>query len=480
MAEHLISPSINGAINLIRQMYQKTSAMSKGHQLREDLLERIQKIQTQLEKLGNDDDLAARLNQEIKNAYQLLQNSEQKCTEIAEKGRIKRFVFSESDNATVEDLKKGLDDIQRDLGDAILFALSKKMDTSIAMCSQPGVCPITDGVSRPIAVDKPEVSVTDEEIDISWNDNNSPGCSVTHYEIKVYENDSMQIITNYNNHCTIGPPTFNGRRAIYTFQVRAINKGGKGKLSDKAIVPYKTAPPNRPEKPTIIPSFDNVQVDVVIPGINESNGAVVNKLIVVYKSASDADRHHETCSIEETPSQCSFVIDGLNPDTCYSFYIIIANQCGQSMPSESVLVYTNTPIPGKPANFSLLSCYCDKLVVSWYPPENDLFVEYYVLSYKESKLGIKCFKSRKTKILYAAVTKLKPGTEYDLMVFAVNKNGQCSKEVRITAKTKQMSTKDLAKNFTTQALKIPQFFCKPRHSSSSDDEPPRQDMDHTK
>ena len=479
MAEHLISPSINGAINLIRQMYQKISAMSKGHQLREDLLERIQKIQTHLEKLNNDDDLAARLNQEIKNACQSLQNSQQKCTEIAEKGHIKRFVYSESDNATVENLKKGLDDIQRDLGDAILFALSKKMDTSIAMWSQPGVYPVIDGVSRPIAVDKPKVSVTDEEIDISWNDNNSPGCSVTHYEIKVYENDSMQIITNYNNHCTIGPPTFNGRRAIYTFQVRAINKGEKGKWSEKTIVRYKTAPPNRPEKPTIIPGFDNVEVDAVIPGIDESNGAVVNKLIVVYKSASDADWYHEECSIEETPSEYSFVIDGLNPDTCYSFCIIIANDCGQSTPSESVLVYTNTPIPGKPANFRLLRCYCDKLIVSWDPPENDLFVEYYVLSYKESKLGIKSFKSHKAYNLCTAATKLKPGTEYDLMVFARNKNGQCSKEVRITAKTKQESVKDLVKNFVAPTLKIPQVFCKPRHSSSSDDEPPRQDMDDT-
>ena len=362
-----------------------------------------------------------------------------------------------------------------------MLALSEKMDTSIAMRSQPGVYPITDGVSRPITVDKPKVSVTDEEIDISWNDNNSPGCSVTHYEIKVYENDSRQIINSPTNHCIIGPPTFNGRRAIYTFQVRAINKGGRGKWSDKEIVRYKTAPPNRPEKPKIIPGFDFVQVDVVIPGIDESNGAIVNKLIVVYKSTSDTDWCYETCSIKETPSQYSLVIDGLNPDTCYSFCIIIANDCGQSKPSKTVLVSTIIPIPGKPANFRLLRCYCDKLIVSWDPPENDLFVEYYVLSYKESsKLGIKSFKSREAYNLCTAVTKLKPGTEYDLMVFARNKNGQCSKEVRITAKTKQESVKDLVKNFVAPALKIPQFFCKPRHSSSSDDEPPRQDMDHTK
>lgn len=448
MAHLVISPLINGSITFIRGMYQKISDSFSVGTLREDLLQRIQEIEAQLEELQKDDDLAAKLKVMgiIERAHKSLEICHQTCTQIADQTYATQVLYSGSNKTTVENLQKRLGEIHQDLTGAITFATYQKVPHTAPMGFQAGAYPVTDNVNPPTAVDKPECSIkNDKQMVVKWNESSS---SVQYYEIKL-NGKKIISVPNSNNQCIIESPIFNRKPGIYTLQVRAINAGGVGEWSDQTTLEYKTEPPNKPAKPKIEPGLDNVQVHVAIPGIDESNGAAVNKIIIRYslKSTPNDWHDHDFFIVNKTlPCTKKFKISGLKPYTCYSFFIILFNDCGESIPSEPVFVYT-IKIPGKPANFHVRQCSYNRICIAWDPPaENAPFVEFYVLySKKKSERNDQYKPIRKTTNLCAAVNGFQPGTEYNLLIIAVNKNGQCSEEAYIRVKTKPETMEEAIK-----------------------------------
>lgn len=433
--EHLFQ-----AIHFAGEVYQKISTMKLVGTMSADLVQRIQDIEKQLIKI-QEDDLAAELKVEIENAHKKLEKCHQKCTEITDQNQAMLLISSESNKNVLENLQKELGHIWQGLNNAILLAMSKKMSDMkqerITMGSQPGLYPITNSnVSPPAAVDKPIAVITKNgKIEVKWNA--SPTSSVSHYEIKM--NDSIERC--FVNHCTVGSPVFRSRSpaGTYAIQVRAINAGGAGEWSDEVTVEYKKAP-NKPKKPTLNPSYNNVQVDVIIPDIDESNGAAVNKIIVRYNLPTSPNNFQEqTFTIANMTSRYySATISGLEPCMCYSFQIFLVNDCGRSIHSDPVFAYT-MPRPRKPVNLKVFKCTYDSLTIIWDSPDDQQaakLVEYYQLWYRK-KNGNDHYQEYITAVNGIELNNLEPGTEYDFLVIAVNKNGHHSKEARITAKTKE-------------------------------------------
>lgn len=452
--EHLFQ-----AIRFAGEVYQKISTMKLVGTMSADLVQRIQDIEKQLIKI-QEDDLAAELKVEIENAHKKLEKCHQKCTEITDQNQAMLLISSESNKNVLENLQKELGHIWQGLNNAILLAMSKKMSDMkqerITMGSQPGVYPITNSnVSPPAAVDKPIAVITKNgKIEVKWNA--SPTSSVSHYEIKM--NDSIERC--FVNHCTVGSPVFRSRSpaGTYAIQVRAINAGGAGEWSDEVTVEYKKAP-NKPKKPTLDPSYDNVQIDAIIPNIDESNGAVVNKIIIRYNFITSPNNFQEqTFNIADMTSRYySAMISGLKPCMCYSFKIILVNDCGCSIPSDPVFAYT-MPKPRKPVNLRICQCTYDSLTIIWDSPHDQQaakLVEYYQLWYRK-KNGNDCYISHNIEFNGIKLDNLDPGTEYDFVVVAVNKNEHHSKEAHLTARTKESMEYSLI--LITASLKSRFFF----------------------
>ena len=431
---------LSKVIHFVGEVYQKISAMQLVGTMSADLVRRIQEIEKQLIKI-QEDDLAAGLKVEIENAHKKLLECHQKCTEITDQYRANQFIASGSNKNVLENLQKELDHIWQGLNSAILLAMSKKMSDMkqerITMGSQPGVYSIPNSnVSPPAAVDKPIAVITKNgKIEVKWNA--SPTSSVSHYEIKM--NDSIEKC--FFNHCTVGSPVFRSRSpaGTYAIQVRAINAGGAGDWSDEVTVEYKKAP-NKPKEPTLNPSYNNVQIEVIIPDIDESNGAVVNKIIIRYNLTTSPNNFQEqTFTIANMTSRYySATISGLKPCMCYSFQIILVNDCGCSIPSDPVFAYT-MPKPKKPVNLRILQCTYDSLTIIWDSPDDQQaaqLVEYYQLWYRK-KSGNDSYILHYILVNGIKLDNLDPGTEYDFVVIAVNKNGHYSKEAHLTARTKE-------------------------------------------
>lgn len=195
--------------------------------------------------------------------------------------------------------------------------------------------------------------------------------------------------------------------------------------------------------PTLNPSYNNVQVDVIIPDIDESNGAAVNEIIVRYNlENSPNDCRDQPFTIANTTSQCySATISGLEPRKCYRFQIIFVNDCGHSIPSEPVVAKTAPkpmPKPRKPVNLRILQCTYDSLIVAWDPPDHQQAGQRvkYQLRYKKRSESDHILRNIDKIAVHGIKLKdLQPCTEYDLVVVAVNETGHCSEEAHITAKT---------------------------------------------
>lgn len=453
----VVSP-LGPLISVIREMIRKISEWRLVGTMKTDLLQRIHEIEVQLIEMDKDEDIAANLKvmEVIKKAQESLQECHETCTEIANQSLPIQVLYSGSNKTTVENLHKRLGEIHQDLMSAVTIATYQKVShIKRSMGSQVGAYPITDNVSPPTAVDKPECSIkNDKQIEVKWNKSSS---SVENYEIKV---NGKKISNIPSNHCIIDSPIFNRKPGIYTLQVRAINAGGVGEWSDEAILAYKIGPPNQPQKPKITPDRDNVKVYFVIPGIDESNGVAVNKVIIRYnlKSTPD-DWHNKTLTVNET---LPYTLGICMPYTYCSFRIILVNDCGESIPSEIVPVHTSIKLPGKPANFRVLRFLNSHVYIAWnQPADNALFVVHYALHFCVRNGCYQPFCI--TEDLSVVVTNLRPGVEYIFKIFAVNKNGNHSDAASLPVKTKpELRLADLLR-----------FLCiTPPSLPSSDDEEP--------
>uniref|UniRef100_A0A1X7UN77 Fibronectin type-III domain-containing protein n=1 Tax=Amphimedon queenslandica TaxID=400682 RepID=A0A1X7UN77_AMPQE len=241
----------------------------------------------------------------------------------------------------------------------------------------------------------------------------------------------------------IGPPKIEPG-ILYTIQVRGVNGRGPGEWSKKTITRFKMAPPKRPDKPEVIPSYTDAKISVCIPGLKEANGTPVEKIIVQYCEYDNSGNwESETLTIEKKESQRihEFIMHGLSPYTRYFFRIILINESGESVPSESVDVTTDVPIPGEPTNIRPSSYFTsDMIKIRWNPPiEYPEFVDHYEVEYKRKKKEFDLseeYEVMQTTKLSAKAPNLKSDTWYVFFVKAVNKNGKFGESARVEAETR--------------------------------------------
>ena len=139
-----------------------------------------------------------------------------------------------------------------------------------------------------------------------------------------------------------------------------------------------------------MPSYTNTKISVRIPGLKEANGTPVEGIIVQYCEYDNSGNwESETLTIEKKESQRihDFLMHDLSPYTRYLFRVILINESGESVPSESVDITTDVPIPGKPTNFRPSSYFTSDLIkIRWNPPEEyPEFIDHYEVQYKRRK-----------------------------------------------------------------------------------------------
>lgn len=436
------------------------SEMRYGDTVRDDIFRKIEDINSQLDKLKNhsDDDFKDDMKTALHDAYEMLKACEMDCRKIADQNRITQFVKSPSNLNFLKLLQAELSSVHDNLENQVLCAMSEQLSivkqqtkkgneelkSNIAY-PQAGVYLVKRGVLKPPAkVSRPVVDIEGEQMIVSWEDYDNPPGSIIKYEMRLDDSTNYIIpIDDANCNISIGPPHV-APGVIYTIQVRGINGRGPGEWSDAAIARYKTGLPNRPKKPKVSPGYTDATIHVLVPGIKEANGVPVSRIIVQYCEYDNSSRwSSESFRIEKQISQHSHTVTvhDLSSYVRYIFRIVLANEGGESAPSESVDVTTSIPTPGKPTNVRRSSYYTSSVLkIRWNPPEEYAqFVDRYEVEYKEKKNEFDTrhkFDTIVTAKLSATAKELSSDTKYAFYVRAVNKNGECSEKVRIEAETR--------------------------------------------
>ena len=458
---------ISGALELANRIYTMLLEMQYGDRIRDGIFRKIEDIKSQLVKLQNhsDDDFTADMKTALNDAYVRLEACEMECRKIADQNCIVRFFKSASNLSILNYLQAELSSVHVNLGNQILCAMSEQLsivkqqsrkdeETSLA-----GVYHVKRGVLNPPAkVSRPVVDIEGKQMIISWEDDDNPPGSIFKYEMRL-DDSTNSIIPTDDANCkclSIGPPKVEPG-VVYTIQVRGINGRGPGEWSDATIARYKTGLPNKPKKPKVTPGYNDATIDVLVPGIKETNGAPVSQIIVQYceyDNSSEWTLKSFCIEDEQQGLQHSraVTVPNLSPYTRYFFRIVLVNEYGESAPSESADATTNIPIPGKPTEVrrSFNSSYYTSSVlkIHWKPPEEYAqFVDHYVVEYKKKKKEFDIrhkFDVIVTEKLSATAKELSSDTKYAFYVWAVNKNGECSEKVRIEAETKWKTATKIA------------------------------------
>ena len=469
---------ICGALELVNSIYTMLSEMQYGDRIRYDIFRKIEDIKSQLVKLQNhsDDDFTAGMKTAFNDTYERLEACEMECRSMADQKCVMKFLKSGCNLIFLKFLQAELSHVHDNLENQVLCTMSEQLSVVKQQIKkgneelkrdiaypQAGVYLVKPGVLKPPAkVSRPVFDIEDKQMIVSWEDDDNPPDSILKYEMSLEDSTNYIIIPidDVKYKCiSIGPPKV-APGVVYTIQIRGINGRGPGEWSDATIARYKTAPPNRHEKPKVTPGYTDATIHVLVPGFKEANGAPVSHIMVRYceicvYSNSTTWTFCIFC-IEQQESQHSHTVTvpDLSPYTRYLFCIVLVNEYGRSAPSESAEATTNIPIPGKPTNIRQSSYYTSSVLkIRWNPPEEYAqFVDHYKVEYKKKKDEFDTrheFEAIETEKLSATARELSFDTAYAFYVRAVNKNGECSAKVRIEAETSwKKAVKAVAHAFT--------------------------------
>lgn len=202
----------------------------------------------------------------------------------------------------------------------------------------------------------PIVEAGDSEIDVLW----VPVQDADIYEVYLSDNvtpPSFPIRTTMGTSAVIEELT---NKTVYYIWIKAYNSNGFSDYSPVArATPWsKNDPPAIPQRPMIIPGVNQVTVSW-----NECAGAVSYE---VYYNLSSTPPEEPAAETDKT----SAVIDFLQSDTTYSFWVRAVNSAGKSAYSAREIGRANAPtvIPSDPAQPVLIADNC-KLTVRWQPAQ---------------------------------------------------------------------------------------------------------------
>lgn len=432
--------------------------MYRARDRREHICNRIPKIIVMLDELQSKK-VNDRLGKELRHMKDILHSCMIACDDFKQQHNVEQVVFAHSNLYCLEIRERELDQACNDFDIALSCFMTEQLEKiQEQQCEMQieqernaihpayGVYPVCKGTLKPPAqVSKPEVSVEGVKMIISWECPESDHSSLSSYEVRYDDvnNVAIKLDAKFESVIISEPKIKPGM--VYTIQVRAVNDSGWGAWSEHTLGHFKTGPPNKPGRPNVTVTETTATVSCPKPGPEQCNGAPVDKAIVEYRKFEDSgDWKLEEKEVLESDKIFEIKFSDLPGDTTYQFRIKLANQYGQSQPSNPVEIKTREPVPGVPTRGRPSSHFTQSTAkIRWKPPhEYPKYVAKYIVRYKIMKKRNDPNEQWETKEIPATklsfkARNLKSHTRYEFHIIAVNSDDEdCGGTERVEAETR--------------------------------------------
>lgn len=286
---------------------------------------------------------------------------------------------------------------------------------------------------------------------VEWKDDKNSIRSIDRYEVE-YDEEHEQSYPVTADKCILkensntflvrfGSPKVKPGN-MYTVKIRAVNGSGPGEWSNPKLFRFKTGPPNKPKKPTII-VMSPTEVLIRTRRLKEKdeNGSKVVSCTVEYTKDINEDSNELTWDKsklslkQKTTTEIELNIGSLRPDTRYRFRIKMINESGESAPSDSTSVITTQLIPGPPQGLRISSKRKDTTVkLRWEEPSKHPHAayKYHVQMRRLKETDWTDYDTVDKKS--AKVTQLSSDTRYRFRVQLINNKeeaGEYSEEIEV-------------------------------------------------
>lgn len=262
-------PGVNDVVGLAKELHTMINLMQWAAEESRRTCQRINTLITLMQEIKTD-------NREIRKCLnrirQQLQDCLLHCKSMNEQHKLKKLVMAHSVSAAMKDIEKVVDEavvnlsvVQGCSASEQTKAVSDQID-SVKACMErdmihptAGAYPISAGTLKPPAkVSRPVVDIEGDQMIISWDDPDNYQGSVRGYELRYDDTRGLTLpVPASCKSFSLGfPKVIPGKS--YTIQVRAINGRGPGDWSEHTITRFKSAPPDKPDKPILTPIMSQV------------------------------------------------------------------------------------------------------------------------------------------------------------------------------------------------------------------------------
>ena len=295
---------------------------------------------------------------------------------------------------------------------------------------------------KPYQVHKPDVNVTGDLMVVKWRDPSNTSDQLQRYEVRYDDERNLMLSGEPENFrdegnstafaVSLGEPKVKPGK-LYTIQIRAVNKQGPGKWSEATVARFKTGPPNKPRKPSlIVNSPTEVCVEVKKIAESDENGSPVEQCVVEYAEENNSTKWMRLpYPLDARRRDSELAVKRLEPDCTYHFRVKMVNEAGESHPSDAERIVTTQLIPGAPQELRISSKRTDKSIkIRWNVPDiNPQVVAKYEVQFQPAtRISMEQWNTvmtvTKPTKLSANVCSLKTDTKYSFRVRAINDKGE--------------------------------------------------------
>ena len=438
-----VTKTVNQIIQLcktVKSVLDNVETNQDSHHRISSEISTLEKYASYLNTLIDNDELPEDCISALVNLEKSLDSCKEKCSafrrQSAARQRMNAFSNKTKLEAIENDLRSARDYSDIALSYGVLGEL-RTVSTEIYANSRNGVY---TGPGVGLLVPPVDLQVTLDEkrrhlVVVKWSDKENQQDDVVRYEVrlngishffKVGELFS-EPLSPWNNYLVrFGQPQV--RSGVeYAVTVRAINGRRPSDWSREFIYKFKLEMPKAPQVSISLKNPEEVVVQVERLSGDEQREHPVVRCDIQYRQA-DAntwDIKQFPVVLERSSNFHVFRVSSLNPNTRYSFRVIVYNDVGPSPPSASKMITTKCSIPGPPRNVRISRRGTTSLRVFWDEPLlNPLSVDKYRIEYKEgdSEEWTRCGtlnRNRKSERL----TNLKTHTVYVIRIKSLNFDG---------------------------------------------------------
>ena len=258
----------------------------------------------------------------------------------------------------------------------------------------------------------------DQQVTLTWESPPGAGAAITGYQYR-YAESSAALPDTWTDAGMDMTETITGltNGTQYTFEVRAMSSTGEGPAASVMATP--AAVPDAPQ----LTAAEGYQLVMLSWDAPADNGAMISAYHVEILNA----QNQWMAETSLPGSATSYTDRGLNNSAVYTYRIIAENAAGRSSASNSAAATTlaqPAQAPGPPHSISAVSG-AGMVTLTWMAPLTTGGSPITRYEYRYKEMSASSFGSWTSNMLKltVAVKPLKPGTEYDFEVRAVNAAG---------------------------------------------------------